>query len=75
MKALISPNEKVIDYLGNEGVRICQVEEITFEVASPLFWIACPDNCVADQWYYIQEQCLRIPEEKTIDGEFTEIIE
>lgn len=75
MLALISPNEKVTDYLGNQGVRICQVESISFEVSQPLFWIACPDNCVPDQWYYIQEQCLPIPQEKVIDGEFTEIIE
>ena len=68
MLALISPMQKVIDYLGNEGVRICQVESISFEVARDLFWTACPDDCIADQWYYIQEQCLPIP----IQPEITE---
>ena len=62
MLALISPTEKIIDYFGNEGVRICQVEQLSFEVAQPLFWVACPDECVADFWYYIQEQCLPIPQ-------------
>lgn len=23
-----------------------------FQVAQPLFWVDCPDDCVADQWYY-----------------------
>ena len=66
MLALISPTEKVIDYLGNEGVRICQVEKISFEVAQPLFWTSCPDDCIADFWYYIQEQCLPIPQQPEI---------
>lgn len=36
MKALISPNEIV------EGkMRVVQVEEVSFEVASPLFWVDC----------------------------------
>lgn len=68
MLALISPMEKVTDYLGNEGVRVCQVEQISFEVAQPLFWTSCSDDCVADFWYYIQEQCLPIP----IQPEITE---
>lgn len=79
MLALISPMEKVIDYLGNEGVRVCQVELISFEVASPLFWTACQDDCVADQWYYIQEQCRPIPQkpiiDDVIDGAITEVTE
>ena len=58
--------EKVTDYLGNEGVRVCQVEQVSFEVAQPLFWTACPDDCIADQWYYIQEQCLPIPQQPEI---------
>ena len=63
MLALISPTQQVIDYLGNKGVRICQVEQVSFEVAQPLFWTACPDDCIADLWYYIEEQCLPIPQE------------
>jgi hypothetical protein len=75
MLALISPMEKVIDYLGNEGVRICQVESISFEVAQPLFWTACQDDCNADTWYYIQEQCRPIPQPTIIDGAITEVTE
>lgn len=72
MLALISPMQKVIDCNGNEGVRICQVESISFEVAQPLFWTACQDDCVADQWYYIQEQCLPLPTPAplSIDAEY-----
>ena len=40
MKALIY-NEKVV-----------QVQETTFEVADPLFWVDCPDDCVPG-WTYI----------------------
>lgn len=38
--------------------RVAQVEpdNKTFPVAEPLFWIDCPDNCVADQWYYKDAQ-------------------
>lgn len=35
------------------SARVCQVEpdENVFPVADPLYWIACPDNAVADLWY------------------------
>jgi len=34
--------------------RVCQVEPegSTFPIAEPFFWTSCPDNCVADEWYY-----------------------
>lgn len=54
MKALISPNEPVID--PNTGIiigqRIAEVSEIAFEVAPPLFWMDCANDVRADQWYY-----------------------
>jgi len=62
MKALISPNEKITDYLGNVGERVAQVQQTTFEVAPPLFWIDCPDDCVADLWYYLNNICQPIPQ-------------
>lgn len=64
MKALISPNEKVTDYQGNVGERVAQVEpdDKTFPIAQPLFWTDCPDDCVADQWYYINGACTPIPQ-------------
>lgn len=49
MKALISPNEPA----GN-GVRVAQVSEDDkiFEVGLPLYWNDCPNDCVADMYYY-----------------------
>lgn len=34
--------------------RIAEVEEDDniFEVAAPLYWIECPEDCVPDLWYY-----------------------
>jgi hypothetical protein len=34
--------------------RVAQVEpdDKTFEVHHTLIWVDCPDNCVADMWYY-----------------------
>lgn len=34
------------------GYRAAQVESECFEVAEPLFWVACPDDLVADQVFY-----------------------
>lgn len=52
MKALISPNE--ILYLPNNetGQRVAEVSETAFEVATPLFWVACADDVMPDVWYY-----------------------
>jgi hypothetical protein len=53
MKALISPTEISYSYDKVElGVRVAEVAEVDFPVAQPLFWVDCPDNCVADAWYY-----------------------
>jgi len=61
MQALISPNEKITDYQGNAGERIAQVEQVSFEVAPPLFWTDCPEDCIADIWWYYQDICQPIP--------------
>ena len=62
MMALISPNEKVYSYDGVFiGSRIAQVSEEEFQVAPPLFWASCPDDCTADLWYYSEGQCLPKP--------------
>lgn len=59
-KALISPLEPK-----ENGIRIAQVEPDgkTFEVAEPLYWTACPDDCNADTWYFNTQlnQCVVIP--------------
>lgn len=62
MKALISPNELVTDINGNVGCRVAQVDALGFEIAKPLFWVGCPDDCVADLWYYIEQQCRPLPQ-------------
>jgi hypothetical protein len=51
-KALISPDE-IID--NNE--RVAQVEQAStiFEVASPLYWIDCPDYVTANDYVYNEQ--------------------
>jgi hypothetical protein len=61
--ALISPNESV-SYIsawsGSKAIytvipnaeRVAEVAASPFEVAPPLFWVACEDNVVADLFYY-----------------------
>jgi hypothetical protein len=52
-QALISPNEQVYSYDGSLlGERVAQVTTTPNEVAPPLFWTACNNDVVADQWYY-----------------------
>lgn len=64
MKALVSPNEKVVNYEGNVGDRIAQVEpdNNVFSVADPLFWTDCPNDCISDLWWYYQGSCQLIPQ-------------
>ena len=45
MKALINPIQDDI---------VAQVEEIDFEVAAPLFWVACDDTIKAYEYKYKQ---------------------
>jgi hypothetical protein len=57
-KALISPVEHRTDGEGNPGFRVAQVESESFEVADPLFWVDCPDDCVQDTWIYVDGQLI-----------------
>lgn len=43
--------------------RVAQVaqSENIFEVADPLYWIDCPDDCVADVWAYKDGSFVKIP--------------
>lgn len=45
--------------------RVAQVvqDSGTFEVNSNLIWIDCPDECVADQWYYKDGQVQLKPQD------------
>ena len=45
--ALISPNEP-----RETGYRVAEISDTTFEVASPLFWVECVDDIVADAYWY-----------------------
>ena len=52
-QALISPTEQVYKYDGTLlGERVAETTTTPFEVAPPLFWMACNDDVVADQFYY-----------------------
>ena len=65
-KALISPMEPRIDNEGNDGFRVAHVVLQSYEVAYPLFWVDCPDDCVQDSWVYVEGKLVDIspvPEE------------
>ncbi len=68
--ALVSPNEPVQNWDGTRGYRVAEVVTQTFEVASPLFWTDCPDDCTADQWYYstASDNCEPIPTPPVEEG-------
>jgi hypothetical protein len=66
MKALIDPQTSVkhiVSWTDTEpykpvfetyldSARVCEVEETQFDVATPLFWVNCADNVVADEFYF-----------------------
>jgi hypothetical protein len=45
--------------------RVAEVEPNgrVFEIAAPLHWVTCPDECQADVWYFKDGQCLVKPED------------
>jgi hypothetical protein len=70
MKALISPNESftliwISAWEGNTPIyseilncqRVAEVEPEAFEVAPPLHWVDCPEDCKADKWYFKDGAC------------------
>jgi hypothetical protein len=78
MKALISPNESftlswISSWNGDIPVyseilncqRVAQVEldNKVFQVAQPMYWVDCPDNCLSDQWYFKDGQVLVKPQD------------
>lgn len=56
------PYTPVSEELPNSD-RLAEVADAEFPVAPPLFWVDCPDNAVADQWYYnnATQECLVVP--------------
>jgi hypothetical protein len=54
-KALISPIEP-----RQSGYRVAQVEQESFEIAEPLFWVDCADDVKPDQyWYDIADRTIK----------------
>ena len=45
--------------------RVAQVEPDNqiFPVAEPLYWFDCPDNCIADEWYFKDGVCSVKPQD------------
>ena len=78
MKALISPNESFnLSWISSwdndipvyseilDCQRVAEVEPDNkiFDVAPPLHWIDCPDDCKADEWYFKDGQCFIKPQD------------
>lgn len=62
MYALISPNEKVTDLSGAVlGDRVAEVVVTVFPVTSPLFWVECGGDVVADQFYWSNGSLFPVP--------------
>jgi hypothetical protein len=61
-KALVSPKENVFAQ-GFSGYRVAEVAQQEFEVAPPMFWVDCPDDCLPDLWFYntTSEKCELTP--------------
>jgi hypothetical protein len=53
MKALIDPRFTVRDI--ENSARVCQVQDVDFPVADPLFWKTCGAEVIADKYYYNTE--------------------
>ena len=50
--APVAPSKKYTPVYTQIGQRVCQVEQEQFPIAPPLFWFACADDVVADQFYF-----------------------
>jgi hypothetical protein len=63
MFALISPNELVKDYMGEEvlGCRVVDVLEIKFDLPEPLYWLDCPPEVNRHEWYVNANTFHKIP--------------
>jgi hypothetical protein len=50
------------EIFGCQRVAEVKPDEEIFEVAQPLHWVSCPDECVMDEWYYKDGQCFLKPQ-------------
>ena len=72
--ALIAPMQKI--YFDNIeiGERIAQVENETFEVALPLYWIPCEDDVKADVYYLANDGTIQLHPNNSQPSEVTDAI-
>jgi hypothetical protein len=56
--------------------RVAQVEpdDKIFPVHNSLIWVTCPDNCVADEWYYKNEEFNPKPQDVPMPATPVEIL-
>ena len=47
---------KTIEFQDKSGHK--SPEDQIFEVADPLFWTDCADECLANEWFYFNFQCM-----------------
>lgn len=50
MKALIDPTTSI-----QNGVRVAQTSEKSFDICTPFYWVVCPENIIADEFFYDEE--------------------
>lgn len=51
------------EILNCQRVAEVQPDNKIFEIAPPLHWVDCPEDCVADQWYFKDGQCFVKPQD------------
>ena len=76
-KALISTTEPRLDNDNNQGFRVAFVCDEEFDVASPLFWVECPDDCEQDKWVYVNNQLVKLTDtggSSDFQGDVSDII-
>jgi hypothetical protein len=56
-------------------MRVADVAEVEFDVAEPLFWVDCPEECKADVWYYKDGVCSIKPKNEADPNHINKISE
>ena len=60
----------------NEFMRVAQVEEdgAIFDVAEPLVWVTCPDDCSTDSYGYKDNVFIALPKNVTMPEATVEVM-
>lgn len=58
-----TPAEVIFSNIEN-AYRIIEVANQSFEVSKPLFWVDCPDETIADAWYFDINTSLCLPKDE-----------